>query len=565
MSLTSTMLVGFTGINSNSVAVDTVGNNLANLNTTAFKSQRTLFETLLFQTVSEGEAPDGERGGTLPHQIGFGVTVGSVQRNFLQGAIESTGFQNDLAIDGGGFFVLEGAGGEQIFTRDGSFRLDATQTLVSASGAPLQVFQADADGTISQGTLGNLVIPLGTASQAIPTTQVVMDGRLNSETNIAAAGAVVMSQPLLTAGGAAANASTALTSLVNENGIPLFAEGDELTINAAKGNVAVGESTFVVGTTGRSVGDFIGFLEASLGINPDSATGGSPGVTLSDGTNAPAGTIVIESNLGEINAIQLDAGSIINKTGVISSPFAFSTVSPAVGEGVTTSFKVFDSLGNAVDVRLRAVLESKSETGTVWRFYAESVDDSDLSPVLGTGTITFDANGQFVSATGTDLAIDRSGTGSASPVQFTLDFSGATGLASTNGSSELIMASQDGAPAGLLTGYSIDADGIVTGTFSNQLTQVLGQVALATFANNEGLIARSENMFVVGPNSGDAEIIAPRTQAAGALRAGGLEQSNVEIAREFINLITAATGISSSSRVVRVADDLLQELLLLVR
>lgn len=63
----------------------------------------------------------------------------------------------------------------------------------------------------------------------------------------------------------------------------------------------------------------------------------------------------------------------------------------------------------------------------------------------------------------------------------------------------------------------------------------------------------------------DANVIAPRTQAAGALRAGGLEQSNVEIAREFINLITAATGISSSSRVVRVADDLLQELLLLVR
>ena len=127
------------------------------------------------------------------------------------------------------------------------------------------------------------------------------------------------------------------------------------------------------------------------------------------------------------------------------------------------------------------------------------------------------------------------------------------------------MASQDGAPAGLLTGYSIDADGMVTGTFSNQLTQVLGQVALATFPNNEGLIALSENTFAVGPNSGAADVIAPRTQAAGALRAGGLEQSNVEIAREFINLITAATGISSSSRVVRVADDLLQELLLLVR
>ena len=127
------------------------------------------------------------------------------------------------------------------------------------------------------------------------------------------------------------------------------------------------------------------------------------------------------------------------------------------------------------------------------------------------------------------------------------------------------MASQDGAPAGVMTGYGIDRDGIVTATYSNQQTQVLGQIALAKFTNNEGLIAVSENTFTVGPNSGDAAVVAPGTSAAGAIVSGGLEQSNVEIAREFINLIAAQTGISSASRVVRVADDLLQELLLLAR
>jgi flagellar hook protein FlgE len=185
--------------------------------------------------------------------------------------------------------------------------------------------------------------------------------------------------------------------------------------------------------------------------------------------------------------------------------------------------------------------------------------------VLGTGTLTFDANGQFVGATGTDLTIDRAGVGSASPLAFRLDFSGATGLASTDGSSELVMASQNGAPAGILTGYSIDPDGIVTVTYSNQLTEVIAQVALATFRNNEGLVALSENTFTVGPNSGVADIVAPLTASAGAIRSGALEESNVEIAREFITLISAATGISSSSRVVRTADELLQELLLLAR
>ena len=127
------------------------------------------------------------------------------------------------------------------------------------------------------------------------------------------------------------------------------------------------------------------------------------------------------------------------------------------------------------------------------------------------------------------------------------------------------MASQDGAPAGIMTAYSIDAEGLITATFSNQHSETLGQVALATFANNEGLIGLSGNQYAIGPDSGAATIIAPRTGQAGSIRSGALEQSNVELAREFIGLISASTGISSASRVVRVADELLQELLLLVR
>jgi len=559
MSLTGAMLAGFTGIQANSVGVDVVGDNLANLNTTAFKGQRTLFETLLYRTISEGEGPSDTSGGTLPRQIGTGTTVSTIQRNFRQGGFESTGFSSDLAVEGDGFFILDTGGGRQVYTRDGAFHLDATQTMVSNNGHALQVFGVDESGAIVPGALQSLVIPLGTASQAIPTSRVVMDGRLDPATNIASAGAVVSSQPLVTASGAAASVTTALTDLVNANGIPLFATGDELAINGSKGGISITESSFIVGTTGSSVGDLAAHLEAVLGINTDPATGGTPGVTVA------AGTLLITSNIGEINAIQLDESSIINQTGLITAPFEFATTTPALGGGITTSFGVYDSLGNQVDVRLRAVLESKSETGTTWRYYAESTGDSDLSPVLGTGAITFDPNGQFVGATGTDLTIDRAGEGSASPLAFTLDLSGLNGLASADGSSELIMASQDGAPAGILTNYSIDRDGVVTGVYSNQQEVVLGQVALATFINDEGLVAQSENNFLPGPDSGDPTVIAPRTGTAGAVIAGALEQGNVEIAREFIGLITYSTGIAAASRVVRTADDLLQELLLLAR
>ncbi len=565
MSLTGAMLTGFTGIKSNGVSVDVVGDNLANLNTTAFKNQRTLFETLLYDTIHEGEGPSTTSGGTLPEQIGRGAQVSAVQRDFRQGGVEQTGFPSDLAIDGDGFFILTAPTGEQHFTRDGSFQLDNTQTVVAASGVPLQAFAADAQGNIDTGTLANLVIPLGETGPAIPTTEVMMDGQLDPTTTVAGAGAVLFSQPLMTGPGVAATESTPLTSLVDGNGIPLFALDDTLSINVSKGGVSAGESTFVVGTDGTTVGDLATRLQNVLGINTDPATGGNPGVRVSQGPEPPGGSLVIESNPGEINAVQLDSASIVNQNGVVAAPFTFEVLTPASGQGVTTSFNVYDSLGNPVDVRLRAVLESKSSSGTTWRFYAESTGDSDLTPVLGTGTITFDPNGQFVGATGTDVTIDRADVGSGTPLNFTLDFSGLTGLASTDGNSDLIMDTQDGAPAGILTNYSIAADGIVTGVYSNQKEQVFGQVALATFVNDEGLVAEGQNTYVPGPNSGNPVIAAPQTGTAGSIDAGALEQSNVEIAREFINLISAQTGISASSRVVKTSSDLLQELLLLAR
>ncbi|MEK6675112.1 MAG: flagellar hook-basal body complex protein [Planctomycetota bacterium] len=560
MSLSSAMLVGFTGITSNSVAVDTVGDNLANVNTTAFKGQRTLFETLLYNTIREGEGPSPTSGGTLPFQMGTGSQVAVVQRSFSQGSIEGTAFPSDLAIDGDGFFVLDHGDGTQAFTRDGSFRLNAEQALVASDGSVVQVFPADADGNVQAGTLSPLTIPLGSTGEALPTTEVILDGQLDSGTTIAAEPSVVASQALMTAGGTAATAATSLSAILNGEGVPLFSEGDILSIRGTKGGLSVPESTFVVGSTGNTLEDLAQFMETVLGIDP--TTEDAAGVTVGDGTTGPGGALVVTSNLGEAHAVALDAGSITNTTGALSSPFTFSQSAPAVGGGlVTTSFQVFDSLGAPVDVRLRLSLESKSSTGTTWRFQAESAGDSDASFLVGSGTMTFDAQGRFVAATGTDLSIDRDATGASTPQAFTLDLSQVTGFASADGSSELRMESQDGAPAGTLVSYSIDDEGVVRTAYSNQTTRVIGQVALAVFRNNEGLIAQSDNTYFPGVNSGDPRILAPRTETAGAIRSGSLEQSNVEIAREFVNLITASTGISSASRVVRVADDLLQELL----
>jgi flagellar hook protein FlgE len=124
---------------------------------------------------------------------------------------------------------------------------------------------------------------------------------------------------------------------------------------------------------------------------------------------------------------------------------------------------------------------------------------------------------------------------------------------------------QDGFSTGTLIDYSVGQDGVITGTFSNGLNQTLGQMAVGTFANPAGLLARSNNIYFIGPNSGEARITPPLTLGAGKINAGTLELSNVDLSREFINLITSSTAFSAASRVITTSDQLLQELLLIAR
>lgn len=558
MSLTSAMLVGQTGLESNQFAIDTIGNNISNVNTTAFKRQRSIFQDIFYLTLNEGSGPVPPFGGTNPMQIGYGSSVASLQRIFTQGVLDPTGLTTDLAVEGNGFFVLKNSSSAQVFTRDGAFDVNQTGTLVSTDGLPVQGFAADGDGNIIAGTLVDLTIPVGTQRAAVATTQALLDGNLDASSTVAAQPAVVTSGPLATAGGTAATESTALTDLVDDAGVPLFAAGDVVTIDGwQKGGVELPAVQFVVGADVSSLGDLASFIETRAGINTDPSLGGTAGVTVQDGA------LVIVSNLGEPNAVSLAAADVRNSTSG-ELPFTFSGT-PAAGQGTTTSFLVYDSLGNPVEVRIRAALESSTTAGNVWRFFAESADDTDDSPIVGTGTISFDQNGRFLSATGADISIDRAGTGAASPLTVALDFSSLTGLSSPAEGSTLVMATQNGSTAGELIDFAVTRNGLIVGTFSNGATQVFGQVALATFANNEGLVAEGNNLFVPGANSGEAMIGAPLQMGRGSIESGNLELSNVELTREFIGLLNASTGFSAATRVIRTADDLLQELLLLLR
>ncbi|HET9729619.1 MAG TPA: flagellar hook protein FlgE [Acidimicrobiia bacterium] len=176
------MFAAVTGLRSHQAFMDVVGNNIANVNTTGYKTSNVLFEDLLSQTLRGAGLPTPSVGGTNPAQVGLGVRLTGVTVNFAQGATQLTGRSTDFAIQGDGFFAID-QGGTAAYTRNGSFSLDANGNLVTNDGGFVQGWQADASGNVSTTTAaGRLQIPVGQSIAAIGTTTVKIGGNLPSDT-----------------------------------------------------------------------------------------------------------------------------------------------------------------------------------------------------------------------------------------------------------------------------------------------------------------------------------------------------------------------------------------------
>lgn len=570
MSVTSALFTGLSGLDVNQSRLSVVGNNIANANTVAFKSSRALFKPQFYVTDSAGTAPTSDFGGTNPSQHGLGAQVAAVDRDFSGGSIEPTGRATDMAIDGEGFFIVQGT--EQRYTRDGSFSLNASNELVTTAGDFVQGYAADEEGNVLQGALTNLSVPLGTATTARATTQVKLQGNLNSSGAAATGASILTSQLLTTVGGLAAPTGATLLTDLADNGTPatpMLAAGDKFTLAGKKGGRVQPEREFEV-TAASTVNDLMTFLGQGMGVNTGVPDDGNPltpaagGAFEPDATVTTAGRLVLTGNLGAENALNLEGLALAKQDG--TAPFTFLdgqnaagiTSNPA-GESVHTSFVVYDSLGTPVNVDVTAVLESKANTGNTWRFYASSGDDTDVETAIATGTLTFDTQGLLKESTGTSITVNRNGTGAKEPLAFQMDFEGLTSLTARD--SSVAMTEQDGYQVGVLNSFSIGADGRIIGSYSNGQSKALGQLAVATFANNQGLIDKGGNQFTVGADSGVPVIGSPLELGAGAIRGASLEQSNVDLSKEFVNLIISSTGFSAASRVISTSDQLITELL----
>ena len=569
MGLTSSLQTGLTGLAANSTMIDVTGNNIANVNTNAFKASRVSFETQIAETRRSGSAPSAELGGTNPAQVGRGVNVAAITADFSGGAISVTGNNTDLAIEGDGFFVVDDAGAQR-FTRNGNFTLDRDFNLTTASGGRIQGFGVDEDGEVVPGVLQDMQVPVGVTTLAEATTEVKFTGNLNAGGEVATQGSITQLETLYDDAGATntAGPTSSLTGVFKADGTQPFATGDVITITGAtRGGATVPDRTFEVGTdtadadaSGSTLGDFAAFLQDIFGLDPDA--------TIPAGVDVTAGNLAITSNVGTANAINLQGSNlVVNFGNSPSAPLGTTRTQDATGESTLTTFAAFDSLGNPLTVNLTTVLTGKDSDGTTWDFFATAEDDTDLGTFLGTGTSRFDTDGQLIGLTDNILNLDRADTGAVNPLAINLEFTDPFGsvTALVDSASQLRSLSQDGSAIGSLQDFTVGLDGTITGAFTNGLNRTLGRIPVATFANNQGLRQVGSSLFATENNSGNPVVSTAGTSGAGTLLAGSLELSNVELSEEFVNLITASTGFSAASRVITTSDELIQELLAAVR
>ncbi len=577
MGFSNTLFAGLSGLDANQTRLNVVGNNIANANTVSYKATRSLFKPQFYVTDSSGSQPTADNGGTNPSQRGLGVTIASLEKNFNQGAIEGTGKSTDLALDGTGFFVIKtnpvaqpGTPNETMYTRDGSFKLDSANNLVTNAGDFVQGYGIDANYNLVTTSLSQLSIPLGTATTAQATTKASFEGNLDAS-GVLSGGASVLLGTSWTSSSGAPTATTLLTDLQDAGGKSPFMAGDALSFTGRKGGRNLTTETFSVTST-TTMGDLAAFMQNSLGINTAvpaiPASVPTPGVTIeSEIVNPAFAHLAIVGNSGTANQLQLDTSCLKKQDGTL--PMAFTTGTNSlgqadnpVGEGIHTGFTAYDSLGTPLQMDVTLTKESQDSNGTTWRFYVESSDNitaTGMTPAVASGTLTFGTDGKLRATTGTQISIGRVGTGAAVPLTTNLDFSQMTSFASVG--SDLSMSAQDGSPVGRLSSYSIGTDGKIDGVFSNGVKRVLGQVVIAKFINPQGLVDRGGNNYVEAANSGTAVVVTPGGQGVATLVSGSLELSNVDLSEEFTNMIIASTGYSAASRVISTASQLMTELL----
>jgi flagellar hook protein FlgE len=273
-----------------------------------------------------------------------------------------------------------------------------------------------------------------------------------------------------------------------------------------------------------------------------------------EGWNA-TNTGVINTN-GPVGAIQTPLGNtIIAQASANAAMQGNLNSGTPIGGTVNSTVTLNDSLGNPVSVDLAFTNVGPDQ----WNWTAAGPGIA--VGAFNQGTITYTVQGGVAAQTGA-LEINNPASGAAMPQDVNIDFGKITQFSTP---SSVSPQSQDGYDAGTLTSFTIGQDGVITGTFTNGVIRGLGELALAGFSNPGGLSAVGSSLYVPTPNSGSAEVGTANSEGRGSIMVGTLEMSNVNLASEFTSMITTERGYQANSKIITVADEMLQDLVNLKR
>lgn len=553
------MYSAVSGLKTHQTRMDVIGNNIANVNTVAFKSSSVTFSDILYQTTSNASGANATTGtgGVNAKQIGLGATAAATKVSITSaGASETTGNPFDIRLtdkNSTNFFIVNN-GSENVFTRSGSFYVDGSGNLcMSSTGYTVMGWQVDeTTGEIRKDTVSALRIMqeknLTSAPEA--TTQATIAGVLDeNDADVKSDAGKVMNLNFydnlgyqytakfaIKATGTDGKYTVELTSILDSNNKNIIDGWSQADISSLFGtvdtNAVVGKYKFADGfkTNGNKI-----IAVTDKGVEVELTDNGDGTFTGNGATTGTTYNCTLSDIYDGLSAtIQ---GYIANgKKDEKGNPYNYS-IDTATGEVTVTTTKASHEL------------EFDTATGKF-----KSIGNEPKSVTLNLNSLTngFNTNGNFsnINVDFTQcLNYNNSGKSTIGADAGAVD--GTTGK---------------GRKLGAMTGIYIDTNGRIYGTYDNGNTELLGQIAVAQFSNASGLEKVGESCYRTTLNSGEFDGIGVEISADGSsMTTGELEMSNVDLSSEFTSMITTQRGFQANSRVITTSDTLLEELVNLKR
>lgn len=556
---------GVAGLKTHQTRMDVIGNNIANVNTTAYKSSSMTFSELMSQTTQKASGANATTGvgGTNAKQIGLGVKAGAINTAITtQGSAQSTGNPFDIMITGDNFFVVSN-GSENFFTRDGSFYVDGAGNLaMTSTGYNVMGWGVDeTTGNIKQDTVSALRI-MSAANMTYPpeaTTQANISGILDENDKDVTS----------------ANGKTVNLNFFDARGYRYTAKFTFKQSGGDKTNEYSMELNKILDSTGKEIDiSTLEFgnrsqqkMETKVTLNTDAYMWDGKVLKTKDGTTEVANLADIFNQDGSLITPQDDAAAQKQQK-------ALDAIAKAYGyEGSTDEFlnlyitsaadpkqqlTMQDLLGNMMADKTTDILPADGSTITMEGRYFEGT-----TVVFNKNTGKLESVGGSTTNLGVNAAFSQLG-GNFSDI--TIDLSECTNY-DNKGTSTIGATSGDldglgtGRRLGDMIGVFIQKDGMIYASYDNGMTKLLGQIATAAFANASGLEKEGDNLYSATLNSGEFDGIGVDITAGGGyMSTGHLEMSNVDLSSEFTEMITTQRGFQANSRIITVSDTLLEEL-----